>query len=347
MICDLSKDYVEIENSSGAYKVYNDKIPDVIVSNQSVELQEVYFSSEGKGHRSAYSYRPTVSFDFIPNNKLFSPIESKLHKHDYFELMLIASGQLEMQIESKLCEFHGGDACILNRSTRHAEHFKPDVRIFYIVLTPNFLLNWPQEEGLGLPRLFTKFFNKGLRDTLQQNKDFIKAAYTGKARTPPLRGIIEAIRREFEGKKPGCQLFIRGLLYRLLSVLANPEYYTAEYIDLGFDEGFSLAFSAKQILNKNKRKMTKTEVAERLNYNGEYINQVFKKHYGCTIPEYNRFICLRQASVLLCGTDIQIHEICKQLGFTNRTHFYDLFEREYGCTPAEYRKKAYKAPLRH
>lgn len=345
-------DYVEIEYASSTdieypNKVYTDSLPDTFISNNPLELQEAYISSQGKGYRNSYSYRPTVSINFntkTNTNYPFLPLQSKLHKHDYFDFMVIASDQCEMQIESHLCEFKKWDVCILNRSTRHSEHFKPETKIFYLVLQPEYLLNWPQEEGVSLQHslVFTKFFNKGLRDTLQQNKDFIVSRYISQARISPIEEIIENIRREFENKRPGYQLFIRGLTYQLFSLLADPKHYNTEYINLGSDEGFSLAFSAKQILDKNKRRMTKAQLAERLSYNSEYINRVFKKHYGYTIPEYNRLICMRQAASMLCDTNQRIHDICKQLGFKNRTHFYNLFKHEYDCTPYDYRKNRAK-----
>lgn len=344
----LTKEYIEIENAPCFYnnKIYTDQIADTILCNMPVELQELSFSSKGKGHRNAYNYRSTVSFDFDSN--VFSPfLKPKLHKHEYFEMILNVSGQFEMQIESQLCELNRWDVCILNRVTRHAEHFRPKDKIFYIVLSPDFLLNWPQEYGMKVPHsiFFTKFFNKGLASNLQQNKDFITARYTNQIAISPLHSIIENIRREFENKQPGYQLFIRGLIYRLLNILSDSEYYTAEYVDLGSDDGFSLAFSAKKILDESKQKMTKVELAERLNYNSEYINQVFKRHYGQTIPEYNRMVCLQQASYLLTNTDMPIYKICQQLGITNRTHFYNLFKQEYGCTLADYRRKGDKAAL--
>ena len=35
-----------------------------------------------------------------------------------------------------------------------------------------------------------------------------------------------------------------------------------------------------------------------------------------------------------------IGAIMSRLGFSNRTHFYDLFKKKYGMTPNEYRKSA-------
>lgn len=342
------RDYVEIESASGLgiklpYKCYPDTLPDIYVGDNPVELQEVYYSSQKKGCRCTYSYRAATTIEFNTNH-FFSPLKNKLHKHDYFELMFIASDQFEMQVESQLYKLNKWDVCIINRSVRHSEHFQPEGKVFYLVLSPEYLLSWPRDEGTNLKHslLLMNFFSKGLRDTFQQNKDFITFRFTNKTLIPPIYRIIEDIRREFEDKQPGYLLFIRGLLYRLFHILVHSEHYQVEYIDLGSDGGFSLAFSAKQILDKNKRRMTKLQVAEILNYNSEYINRVFKEYYGHTIPEYNRLVCMRQATSILCSTDQHIHEICRQLGFTNRTHFYSLFKQEYGCTPSDYRKKSVK-----
>ena len=344
-------EYIEIEYVSNAdinypSKVYTDSLPDTFISNSPLELQEAYISSEGKGYRKSYSNRPTVSIKFNTRTDLdhpFLPLQSKLHKHDYFDFMLVASDNCEMQIESNLMEFNKWDVCILNRTTRHAEYFKPESRMFYLVLQPEYLANWPREEGMNLQhdKVFKELFHKGMRDTLQQNKDFVIARYVSQTKPSPFKGIIEDIRKEFVDKRPGYQLFVRGLIYQLFYLLASPEYYQTKYINLGYDEGFSLAFSAKQILDKNPHRITKAQLAESLSYNSEYINRVFKKHYGCSIPDYNREVCMHRAASLLSDTNQRIHDISKKLGYGNRTHFYDLFKHEYGCTPYEYRKKSH------
>lgn len=248
-------EYVEIENTTAfnrkiPNKLYTDTLPDVYVCNHPVELQEVYYSSQGKGYRSTYNFLSNQTIDF--RNKFLSPLKNKLHKHNYFEMILIASDHFEMQVESQLCEFNKWDVCILNRSTCHSEHFKPEGKAFYLVLSPEYLSNWPREDGMSLQRslVFAKFFDKGLRDTIQQNKDYFVFRYTNQAIIPPLHGIIEDIRREFENKNPGYQLLIRGLVYRLFHVLSNSDCYQSDYIDVGSDEGFSLAFSAKLLLDK-------------------------------------------------------------------------------------------------
>ncbi len=49
---------------------------------------------------------------------------------------------------------------------------------------------------------------------------------------------------------------------------------------------------------------------------------------------------LRKASLLLGTTTFTVSEIIDQTGFNSRAHFYELFNRAYGCSPSEYRQKS-------
>ncbi len=46
---------------------------------------------------------------------------------------------------------------------------------------------------------------------------------------------------------------------------------------------------------------------------------------------------LQKAAILLKSSTLTVSEIIDQSGFTSRTHFYDLFNKSYGCSPLEYR----------
>jgi AraC-like DNA-binding protein len=48
---------------------------------------------------------------------------------------------------------------------------------------------------------------------------------------------------------------------------------------------------------------------------------------------------VRKASVLLDSTSLTVSEIIDQTGFSSRTHFYDLFNKTFGCSPSDYRLK--------
>jgi len=46
---------------------------------------------------------------------------------------------------------------------------------------------------------------------------------------------------------------------------------------------------------------------------------------------------LSKAAILLKSTTLTVSEIIDQTGFTSRTHFYELFNKAYGCSPSDYR----------
>ncbi|HSN50494.1 MAG TPA: response regulator, partial [Bacteroidales bacterium] len=49
---------------------------------------------------------------------------------------------------------------------------------------------------------------------------------------------------------------------------------------------------------------------------------------------------LSKTVMLLRSTTLTVSEIIDQTGFASRTHFYDLFNKAYGCSPSDYRNKA-------
>jgi len=48
---------------------------------------------------------------------------------------------------------------------------------------------------------------------------------------------------------------------------------------------------------------------------------------------------LSKAAILLKSTTMTVSEIIDHTGFPGRTHFYDLFNKAYGCSPSDYRNK--------
>ena len=47
---------------------------------------------------------------------------------------------------------------------------------------------------------------------------------------------------------------------------------------------------------------------------------------------------MKEAKRLLRETELSIAEVAEKLNFTNRTHFYKLFEKHCSMTPKQYRR---------
>ena len=48
---------------------------------------------------------------------------------------------------------------------------------------------------------------------------------------------------------------------------------------------------------------------------------------------------VKKASLLLDSTTLSVSEIIDHTGFNSRAHFYELFNKTFGCSPSEYRQK--------
>ena len=94
-----------------------------------------------------------------------------------------------------------------------------------------------------------------------------------------------------------------------------------------------------QLMEMSSGCITSRELARILNYNSSYLNNIFRRQSGATINEFRTVNRMKKAARLLEETQMSISEIAAALLFTNRTLFYRQFESQYGCTPAQYRKK--------
>lgn len=51
---------------------------------------------------------------------------------------------------------------------------------------------------------------------------------------------------------------------------------------------------------------------------------------------------MRYASTQLSLTTMPIKTIARNCGYANLGHFYKIFEKQYGCTPKQYRSASQK-----
>lgn len=75
-----------------------------------------------------------------------------------------------------------------------------------------------------------------------------------------------------------------------------------------------------------------------LNYNGTYLGKIVKKYTGKNLFQYRLTFTMNAAADLLKNSDLSVSEIAARLKFSNRAHFYKLFEEYYKVTPVMYRK---------
>ena len=82
-------------------------------------------------------------------------------------------------------------------------------------------------------------------------------------------------------------------------------------------------------------------IAEALSLNASYLSKLFKQEMGITLSRYIREKKLEIACNMLRHLDESSLSIANYLGFSSQSHFIQVFKKEMGITPEEYRKNHY------
>lgn len=92
------------------------------------------------------------------------------------------------------------------------------------------------------------------------------------------------------------------------------------------------------ILNHIEEKIYTDDIAKELFLNKSYVTTKFKAMIGKTITEYITELKIDEAKRLMKVTDKTLSEISEQLAFSSQSYFQNVFKKQTGMTPNEYKE---------
>lgn len=94
------------------------------------------------------------------------------------------------------------------------------------------------------------------------------------------------------------------------------------------------------LVNRYFRKHKKTSFyADKMSITTNYLNKLVKKATGLSAREFIINRVMSEAKLLLRITNINIGEVCSELGFEDVNYFIRLFKKSEGLSPGEYQKR--------
>ncbi len=271
-----------------------------------------------------------------------------LHRHACLEIMYVLHGSVTNHVENQIFTYEAGECCIMNKNIRHSEDFTGDFEAVFLMLRDDFIAELldeyyemssisskPDDANLVL-QLFRDSQNQSQFDKIYLDCFPVIPADEILEKTYPL---FNAILQEITDLQPGSLFYIKGAFSRLLQLMTDPDLFSINRIHSESDNQEYLFSKITHIMKSSHGRCTREELSSQLHYNGEYLNRIIKKYTGKTILEYGQSIYLDEARILLSNTDKSISSIIDELGFSNRSHFYRLFEKAYGQTPLDYRRQ--------
>ncbi len=109
------------------------------------------------------------------------------------------------------------------------------------------------------------------------------------------------------------------------------------------DESKDDVWRAKEyILSNISNDISVKDVAEHVHLNPEYFSKLFKKEVGENVKNYILRIKVDAAKDLLENPNIPVSMVASELGYSNFSHFTQMFKKHENVTPSEYRKQFLK-----
>lgn len=267
------------------------------------------------------------------------------HLHDFYELLIVLDGEIHQQIEQSDFNVHCGSCCLMNRNIVHKETFHSNANLLCIGISKELVKHLTEDEqklyfpDFEQPRtnpilnfLIDNLENPDTKEYLDflptiNNKDWYRVLHT----------LTDNILRAIMFPKLGSTYVIKGMLLELFGYLSDSEHFHFTSVHVEANNDFLLFSHINHLLEDTNGRITRSELARILHYSGNYINSIVKKYTDLCLFDYGQTFCMKKAAYLLRNTDDSIWEIMEKLQFTNTTHFYKCFKKQYHMTPREYR----------
>lgn len=152
---------------------------------------------------------------------------------------------------------------------------------------------------------------------------------------PPiyLHSVSDEIAREIDKASDTDSFF------RILNLMINSYCDAIKRVNIG-SKSYRITRVQKYIISNLDSELKLEDLADVADTSPQHLSRLFRKECGTTITQYIRTQRINEAKWLLQTTDSPIVEISESLGFSSQNNFCNVFRKETGLTPSEYKAKS-------
>lgn len=241
------------------------------------------------------------------------------HTHSCSELFFVTGGRGAFHLQNLVYPVQRGDLVIVNTGLEHTETSDEASPLEYIVLGVEGLEALsPQPDANGWAAVSLH----GLGTDL----------------TPYLHAVV----REMELQEPGFQAICQGLLEVILTLLIRRANFTFSLADGDKKSSRECSMVRRYIDAHFKENLSLDQLAALAHVNKYYLVHTFTREYGTSPINYLISRRIHESRRLLESTNHSLSQISHMLGFSSPSYFSQVFRKQAGVSPQEYRK-AFKA----
>lgn len=339
-------DYEQLSNDLDFQMKQNNQVTDI--RNNFYPFLVTYFQlTKTECHYIYNRCLKSGSVDWGPGIRLSrsSQLVREGHRHNFYELVYVLSGELTHHLEHSVFHYQAGDAILLNQGIHHYEGYETDCEVLFVGLYPEYfetLLHTnpimpedSQYSAAGIPNFLAN-------SQTTHSREYLNFTYTLEQRQrgglSPVASLAEQLLDQMKRRPAGYAYTAQGLLLQICALLETPRYYHMQHVNVDATTDELLYSRIVRFLEERNGRVTRSELGSAIHYNGDYLNSVVKRHSGMTLHGLGQHICAEAAARLLQETKQPVAEIIQQLGYSNQTSFYRMFRSHMGCSPSDYRK---------
>ncbi len=264
------------------------------------------------------SIRKTAKLLYISSAKYGGDWHSVQHTHNCSELFYVIDGQGQFLIENETHPVSANDLVIVNPNVLHTEVSYNSTPLKYIVLgieglelTVNSEDNNPNFCIINL---------KNINDTILSH--------------------LQNMLSEIETKQPGYDVVCQDLMEILIVLLGRQTNFSTMLTPVK-KRTSRLCVSTKRYIDTHYQENITLDDLAKINHVSKYhLVHVFTEEYGISPINYLIHKRLQEAEHLLSTTDLSLSLISYTTGFSSSSYFAQIFKKQKGCTPREFRKKS-------
>ncbi len=257
---------------------------------------------------------------YITSSRYENDWHSIPHSHHCTELFYVTKGAGTFLVEGEVYHVHDDDLIIINPNVVHTETSSKTMPLEYIVVGI---------EGLEFASISDEYSNESFSIHNYSNHKEEILTY------------LKTLFQEMQDQKPHyetvCQNLLEVLIINMIRrtktnlVIAPTQKVTKECL-----------FVEQYINNHFTEDITLEILSEQAYMNKFYLVHAFKQYKGISPISYLIKLRIKHAKDLLIATSNSIAQISESCGFSSQSYFSQVFRKETGMTPNEFRKSRLK-----
>lgn len=253
------------------------------------------------------------------------------HRHNYVEIIYMCQGTTTHIINEKdTITLQTGELLFLNQNVTQEilPASRDDIAVNFIVLPEFFNRAFTMLDDENVLREF-------LITTLQQKKSPVSYLHFQVKDVLPVQNLMENLIWSVVTKESNARstrqitmglLFLNLLNYTDRMNQNNPDLYHQ-----------NIAVAAMRYIEDHYPTATLEEFSSTVSLPAYQVSRLVSRHTGHSFKDLLQKQRLNQAAYLLIHTKMPMETIIASIGYNNSSYFYNLFKKEYGMTPKEYR----------